>query len=178
MRFEEAYYYKILIMSGLNDGFDDWLNKLLEEEEPLSDIVLRLASCGSDINKTISCLHNYCLGQEFDEKAVCEKLRLFLKDAYHSGRLSKDEVVFYMSRFCINHGDLSNYDMRSWGSMFYMDDYYSFAKEGLIAWKQFDFAFLSYLDTGSSMALDGFWEHRGGTQKSLLRKIMEFFIKK
>lgn len=177
MRFEEAYYYNILLMSGLNDEFDNWLNQRLEEQDPLSDMVLQLVSCGSDVNKTISCLHDYCRGQDIDEKTVCEKLRLFLKNAYHCGRFNKEQVVFYMSRFCVNHGDVSNYDMKTWGCMFYMGDYYAFAKEGLITWERFDSAFLSYLDDGNTFALDRFSDQQEKNYESILKRIINLFRK-
>ena len=82
MNREEAYYHKLLLTNGIDDGFDSWLDSYLKTEDPLSDIALNLSTCGSNTNQIISYLHNYCLEQSFDEKAVCDKLRSFLKEAY------------------------------------------------------------------------------------------------
>ena len=70
---EDAFYHKLMLMTGLDDGYDEWLNYYLESENPLSNIVLELACCGSDINKTISVLHNFCMEQPFDEAVVCDR---------------------------------------------------------------------------------------------------------
>jgi len=40
---EEAYYHKILLMTGFTEGYDAWLDEYLEREDPLSDIVLELS---------------------------------------------------------------------------------------------------------------------------------------
>ena len=91
MEREDAVYHKLLIMSCLDDGYDEWLNFYLESENPLSNIVLELACCGSDINKTISVLHNFCMEQPFDEAVVCDRLRAYFQDAYYTNRMSFDE---------------------------------------------------------------------------------------
>ena len=174
---EDAYYFKILLTSGFRDGYDEWLDGYLEAENPLSDIVLNLSLCGSDINKTISCLHNYCAEQDFDESIVCEKLRIFLKDAYNSNRLNKEETVAYMYRFAVNHCNTVDFNIDSWGSMFYLDDYHSLAEEGIISWESFDFAFLSYLNEGTPLDSDLIWSKNSRTKPSLFDRIKSIFKK-
>ena len=94
MKLDDAYYHLLLLQSGLDDGYDAWLDGYLEEEDPLSDIVLNLASCGSNTNETISCLNAYCgLKPAVDERVICDRLRNFLKDAYHTGRMTRREVA-------------------------------------------------------------------------------------
>ncbi|MBQ5320693.1 MAG: hypothetical protein J6K88_01325 [Oscillospiraceae bacterium] len=178
MKREDAYYFKILLMSGFSDGYDQWLNGYLETEDPLSDIVLELSFCGSDLDKTISCLHNYCMKQSFDENAVCDRLRLFLKEAYHSKRLSKAETISCMYRFANSHGDPGDFDNRLWDDMFYMDYYHSLAKDGIIPWDRFDFAFSSYLDDGITIDSGVIWNLKKQTKKSFFSKIISLFNKK
>ena len=136
MKREDAFYYKQLLTLGFSDGFNEWFDSFLEADKPLSDIVLDLACCGSDINKTISLLHNYCLEQPFDEVVACDRLRLFFKEAYHSNRMSKEEVVATMYRLTLNVGDPGDFDFNIdiWGSMYYLDDFHSLAKDGIISW--------------------------------------------
>jgi len=165
-------------MTGFVDEYDYWLNKCLETEDPLSGIVSDLSSFGSDVNKIISCLHNYCAAKDFDESAVCEKLRIFLKDAYHSGRLNKEEIASYMYRFAVNHADLCDLELKIWGSMFYMDDYYLLAKDRIISSERFDSAFHSYLNDGISIDFEKLWSNQEKAQKSLFRKIRAIFGKK
>lgn len=178
MKREDAYYFKILLMSGFSDGYDEWLNEHLEAQESLSDIVLDLSLCGCDVNKTISCLHRYCAEQKFDKSVVCDKLRLFLKDAYHSNRLSKEEIISFMYRFAVNHAGFEDYESSQWFDMFYMEDYYSLAKSGIIPRDKFDCAFLSYLDDGVSVDSKAFWNDKKSASKSLHSKIKNLSIKK
>lgn len=154
---EDAFYYKNLLMLGFSDGYDEWLDYYLELEDPLSDIVLALSCCGSDANKSISVLHNYCAEKPFDESAVCDRLRIFFKDAYYSNKMSKAEIASMMYRLALNIGDPGGFDVSLWGSMFYLEDYYSLAKDGIISWERFDFAFFSYLDNGTPIDTNLIW---------------------
>lgn len=179
LKYEDAYYFKILLMSGFNDGYDEWLDGYLEAENPLSDIVLDLSSCGSNLNKTISCLHNYCMEHDFDERDVCDKLRLFLKEAYYSNRMSKEEVVSSMYRFAVNHGDPGDFELDLWGDMFYMDDYYSLAKDGIISCERFDFAFHRYLDDGTHVDKELIWnETKQSSTQSFFKRVLQKFRKR
>jgi len=162
---EEAFYYKNLLLSGFSDGYDEWLNNYLETEEPLSDVVLELSLCGSDVEKTISVLHNFCAEQEFDEAAVSDNLRLFFKGAYYSGRMGKEEVINNMYQLAENIGDPGSFDSALWGSMYYLKYYHSLAKEGVILMERFDFAFYSYLDNGIPIDTELIW---GRKKKQLL----------
>ncbi len=144
---EDAYYYKILLSNGFDDGYYEWLDGFLEEEDPLSDIVLELSLCGSNVNETIRLLHNYCAEEEFDDGAVGERIRLFLRDGFSSGRFTKDEVISLMYNIampCIEHEGL---EAKIWCDMFYMDDYYSMAG-GILASKKFDRMFHDFLNDG------------------------------
>lgn len=160
MKFEDAYYFKILIMNGFCDEYDEWLDEHLKTENPLSDIVLNLSLCGSDTNEIISCLHNYCAGQDFDESRACEKLRFFLKSAYNSNRFSKEETIYYMAHFADAHGDPGDADIQLWDNMFYMDYYYSLAKDGVLSWESFDAAFDSYINNGTPIDSEKIWQNQ------------------
>ena len=54
-----------------------------------------------------------------------------------------------MYRLALNVGDPGDFDINLWGSMYYLDYYYSLAEDGIISWESFDFAFFSYLDNGT-----------------------------
>jgi len=162
---EEAYYHKILLMTGFTEGYDAWLNEYLEREDPLSDIVLELSCCGSDRERVISCLHGYCLGMPFDSGAVCDSLRLFLKQAYHDGTMSKGDVISTMYRFANAHGDPGDAEFyRSWNSMFYMADYAGLAEDGILLQERFDEAFDQYLNDGVLVDIDRIWTRPAKTK--------------
>ena len=177
MKREDAFYHKILLMTGLDDGYDEWLNHFLESENPLSNIVLELVCCGSDINRTISVLHNFCAEQPFDEAAVCHRVRLFYKNACYSNRMSKEEIVSSMYRLASNIGDPGDFDIVLWGSMYYLDDYHSLAKDGIISWERFDFAFFSYLDNGTPVDSNLIWNRKTTKKLPLLDRIKGIFTR-
>ena len=172
MKREDAFYHKILLMTGLDDGYDEWLNYYLESEDPLSDIVLELACCGSDVNKTISTLHSYCAEQPFDVADVCDRVRMFYHKAYYSKQMSKEEVISSMYHLARNVGDPADsaFDEHLWGSMYYLDYYHDLVKDGLISLEDFDFAFFSYLDNGIPVDTNRIWGN-GKKKQTFFEKI-------
>ncbi|MBQ7829997.1 MAG: hypothetical protein IJ345_06980 [Clostridia bacterium] len=150
MNYNEAYYFKILLTNGISEEYDQWLNSYLTTEQPLSDIVINL--CGADINQTIAYLHNYSANM-FDQETVCRMLREYLRKEYEANKLSMEEVCNLMYRFSITHGDPGDYDFNEdvWVDMFYIDECYSLAKEGVISMEKFEKAFNSYLNHGISL---------------------------
>ena len=175
MNREDAFYYENLLVIGFSDEYDKWLKSLLETENPLSGITLDLANCGAEKNKTISVLRQYRLEQPIDEKNVCRRLRLFLKTSYDSGQMEKGQVVSAMYTIASHIGDPGDFNIEIWGDMFYFDDYYSLAKEGILAWEGFDKAFFAYLNDGISLDSEKIW----GYNKKLLffERIKRFFKK-
>ena len=171
MKREDAFYHKLMLMTGLDDGYDEWLNFYLESENPLSDIVLELACCESDINKTISVLHNFCMEQPFDEAVVCDRVRGYFKNAYYTNRMSKEEISSTMYRLSLNVGDPGDFDIDIWGDMYYLYDYYSLAEDGMISWENFDFAFFSYLDNGTPVDSSRIWNHNQKKKDSFIDRI-------
>lgn len=157
MKREEAYYYRNLLLLGFSNGYNEWLNNHLETEDTLSDVVLELSWCGTDVKKTVSVLNNYCSEQQFDESVVADKLRLFFKEAYHSGKMGKQEMISNMYQLVLNIGCVENLNMNVWGSMYYLSDFYSMAEDGTISWESFDFALFSYLDSGIPVDHELIW---------------------
>ena len=149
MKLDDAYYHLLLMRAGLDDGYDTWLDGYLEAEDPLSDIVLNLASCGSNMNEAISCLNAHCgLKPAVDERKICDRLRNFLKDGYHSGRMSQREVVNAMYRIASAHGDPDDFYFDIWGDFYYLEDSLDILECGLVSEDVFQEAFLLFLNDG------------------------------
>ena len=168
---EDAFYYKNLLLLGFSDGYDEWLNYYLETESPLSDIVLELSLCGSDVKKIVSLLHNYCAAQKFDEAASHDRLRLFFKESYYTNKMSKAEIASTMYHLVCNIEEHAELDIDLWESMSYLDYYYGLAEDGTIPWENFDFVFFSYLDNGTPVDSDLIWKKNIKKKPSLLEKI-------
>lgn len=84
---EEAFYHKLLLEAGVTEELDPVVDRLLAEEEPLSDVGLRLAYCHGDPNEQLSALNEYLYGVSFesmDTNAVLEKLKAFFRKTYEA----------------------------------------------------------------------------------------------
>ncbi len=93
---EDAFYFENLLTLGFFDEYNEWLDSCLKTEDPLNSITLELAWCGADTEKIVSLLYSYRKEKQLDEASVCDRLRLFLKKAYHSGQMDKGQVVSAM----------------------------------------------------------------------------------
>ena len=70
----------MLLENGFVGEVDQWIDNIAVNNDTLEGINLDLVSALGDSNKIISSLHNYLLDKKIDDKSVCERLRLFIKD--------------------------------------------------------------------------------------------------
>ncbi len=156
MTYEEAYYFEILLSLGITEGYEEWLNNYLEIENPISDVVLELSFNTVDIPKSISILSNFRYNRErkIDEKAVCENLRLYLKDKYKSKSADEKEISILMYRMANIIGDPESFNCKIWNSFYYMSDYCSLAENHNISFEQFKKAFYDYLIDGKDLNMN------------------------
>lgn len=166
MKLEDAVYYECLLSLGETNEYDEWLNDLLENQSPLSEIVLELSYCGSDYDKAISLLHNYSLEKQFDNVATCDRLRIFFRDAYRSKGWSKERVLYAIHNITLYLDD-------SVGTMYCLCDCYFGVCEGAIEEEVFDRAFLEYLENGTPIAWDDLWRKNPKPKSSFFRNLLD-----
>ena len=175
MKLDDSYYHLLLMRAGLDDGYDEWLDSYLEAEDPLSDIVLNLALCGSDLNRVISCLNGYC-GENpaVDERQICERLRRYLKNTYHCGQMDQRGVVEAMYRIASAHGDPGDVNFDIWGDFYYLDDCLEMVEDGIASRDVFDDAFLKFLNEG--IPLNGtLWDRKPTRTERLLHWLRQLW---
>lgn len=90
---ERAAYHALMLRVGLRDTFDREFDEALEQEEPLSDLILDLSSSASDINGTISVLQNFCCDHPPDIDDVYDLVWQDLCARFRSGSLSDLELA-------------------------------------------------------------------------------------
>ena len=152
---EDAYYERIMLLCGYWDDYDEWLDSYLETEDPLSDIVLELLDCHDDIKEVEHRLNLYCLEAPFDEESVYIRLRLYLRDGYKNGNLTKDDVMSALFRFsqkipfCYFQNQCR-----------LLSDYCDLAENGILVMKEFDLELLRWLDQGGQINIDPLWKMR------------------
>ena len=149
---EDAHYRRILLLCGIWDDFDEWLDSYLEKEDPISDIVLTLTDCRGDMKEAEYALHLYCTEAPFDEESVHERLRLYLRDGYQSGKMTKDAVMSLIFRFS------QKIPETLFGNRCgVLSDYCVLAEERIVDMERFDRVLLQFLEDGE-LDTDRFWE--------------------
>lgn len=142
MSTEDALFYKILLESGCPEELDEALGRALEEENPLSDVVLDLAYSGEDQNSRLSALNKYLESvppERIDTDAVVDRIFEFYIEKYN--KIDKNEgyiknvngfmaMIFgtYLSTAelkCLEDNSLLNYFKT-------LSDYYELTEEGII----------------------------------------------
>lgn len=93
---EQAQYYLLMLRLGEYDAYDRELDRILEEEDVLSDLVLELAFCMSDRGKTISVLHNYLLTHPADKQGLMEDQRNWVREQYRNKAMTALRAAEYL----------------------------------------------------------------------------------
>lgn len=101
MTTDRAVYYKYMLTLGLTDGFDAWLDEQLEREDPLSDIVLALASSGGDRKEQIRILEDFALSAPSERIRIDKLFPLFLPCGAREGS------AYYEFQFCRASGSIA-----------------------------------------------------------------------
>ena len=126
MTFERALYHKLMLEIGLTESFDRELDELLEREDPLSNLVLDLSTCGGDRNKQIHVLNEFIISvspEEVDKDAVFSWVAGDLLTYYEK---NPDDLKHFL-RTMRSVAESSGFDAEApWDSMWSMYDYYFF----------------------------------------------------
>lgn len=89
---ERAAYYRLMLLAGERSEFDQELDLALETEDLITAPVLDLALCMSDLNQTISVLHNYALGTDVDQQQVHDMIMATFRSQYISKQRTAREI--------------------------------------------------------------------------------------
>ena len=95
---ERAAYHRLMLLVGLQEEFERELDFALETEDPITAPILDLAFCMSDLNQTVSVLHNYTLDYSVDEQQVYDMIMAELRRQYAGKKLNAGEVCEVLSK--------------------------------------------------------------------------------
>lgn len=126
MTYEQAIFFRILLSLGYCERLNKFLNEALEEQEPISNIVLELAFVGGDKNKILSLLNAHTAGNEheIDYTQVFSMLLEFFGEMRKQGAEIK-EITALMYRAALLHPDIWEAE-KEWRAMYLFDDYIEF----------------------------------------------------
>lgn len=155
--YEEAYFYKLLLENGFVGEVDQWIDNIAVNNDTLEGINLDLVSALGDSNKIISSLHNYLLDKKIDDKSVCERLRLFIKDKVDNDKISILEaanILYYFS--CENEKMHEEY----WHDFYTIGIYKEYFEEDFLDEAEFNSIVKQFLETGNQVDANDFWNKR------------------
>lgn len=151
MTFEQAIYYKYLLICGFSDELNQHINNCLNNENPISDIIINLSTCGYDSKKILAVLNEFILRvpeEQIDYDKVFTLVLEFLRTQYVEEKLSIQKLTDLMYQISIStEKSIKN----PWWTMNILGDLYSEAKAGYITMESFMDAFESFINEGICM---------------------------
>ncbi len=107
LTYEDALFHKLLLESGETGELEPAIDRLLSEEEPLSEVVLQLAYAGGDPKKQLSALNGYLREApegSVDTDAVFHRLAEYLRRLYQADPSDLRRIGTLMYEFARNAG--------------------------------------------------------------------------
>lgn len=95
---EQAMYHMLMLKQNMSGAYEAELDRLLEEQDSLSPLVLELAFCMSDRRETISVLHNFLLEHPADEEQVCDRILSDMTRCYLDKSMTPEEITSLLCR--------------------------------------------------------------------------------
>lgn len=164
---DQAQYYLLMLRMGEYDEYDRALDRLLEEQDPLSELVLELAFCMSDREQTISVLRNFLLDHPADEGKLMESQLDWVRTQYREKAMTALQASQYLY-FLITEHDWEE----PWVSLYRYCDVHELYEDGFISLTAFEQCFEAELLRGES--LDPWQLQQEETrQKSLLGRLRD-----
>ena len=168
MTFEYTVYFKLLLLCGYNGELQQYIDAALIEQDPLSDIVLKLSTSSSNDKKMLSILNEHLLqikDTDIDyDKTVFELVMSFLKIKYFEESMPMDEITRLMNKLAVY---TEHYLDEPWYTMYCMDALFGEAESGFINKKEYQRNFIAFLNEGICL-----WDHSPVQAKeSILKRI-------
>lgn len=168
---EQAQHHLTMLKLGECDEYDRALDRLLLEQDPLSDLVLELACCMSDRRQTISVLHNFLLDHPADQQVLYDAYLTGLRRRYESGAMTPRQAAEYLYSLIVAH------DWEEpWSDLYRYCDMLDAYEDGLISQSVFEHCFEAAFLRDEML---NYWELRQAenAKKSLCGKLRDIFTK-
>lgn len=148
MTYEQAAYFRLLILCGYRDELNKFIDDALAEQNPLSNVILDLSSAGLDDKKTLSALNEFLRQREASidwDHSVFDMIMEFLRKQciYVGLPMKRVTDLMYQLAVCTDR-----YDAEPWSTMYYMGDLFSEAEAGYIDKADFRRKFDGFITQG------------------------------
>lgn len=151
MTYEQAAYFKLLLLSGYTDELQRHIDSALLEQVTPSNIILELSTLGLDNKKTLSVLNDYLRqgNSNIDwDKKVFDMVISFLKNAYEHDNISMKKITDLMYQFAVHS---ERYFNEPWQTMYYMGDLFDEAEAGYIDKADFQQNFERFIKSNTQL---------------------------
>lgn len=133
MTYDYAVFFKLLLLCGYKDELEQYIDTALEEQDPISDIVLELSCAGFDDKKKLSILNEYLLqakDSDIDyDQSVFKLVMSFLKRKYIEDAMSMKDITDLMYQIALH---TERYLNEPWNTIYSMGVLFDEAEEGYI----------------------------------------------
>ena len=147
MTYEYAVYFKLLLLCGYKDELAQYVDVALAEQDPLSDIILELATTGPDDKKILAVLNKYLLqvkDSDIDyDNAVFDLILSFLKRKYTEDAMPMKNITRLMYRLSLH---TNRYLDDPWYTMHLMHDLFDDAEIGYISKADYQRTFDAFIN--------------------------------
>ena len=145
LSYEDAYFYKLLGELGFEKEVEMWIEGILNSNETLEGINLELVYHQSNLYEIISLLHNYIGDNKVNDKQLCDKLRLFIKDKIDKDEITVLDAVEALYGFAYVS---ENTHEKYWNDFYVIAENYNFESDKTVKQSKFYKNFYHFLETG------------------------------
>ena len=161
--YEDACYYKLLLQGGFCKEVNAWIDNIATNIDVLEGIYLDLVCNQNNLNELISCLHSYIGNNKIDDKGLCDRLRLFIKEKIDKGEISYEEAANSLCGFAIKS---EKWEEEPWKDFYMISVYGDYMDGGFLDVKDYHKIVIEFVNTGILLHPDDFCKMRTSKQKN------------
>lgn len=142
---EKAEYYRAMLLIGMGEGFYRAFDEALDQEDPISDLILSMCTCISEEKEVLHILREYTLDHPFDEQVVCDLIMEDIRQRYLAGELTRAQAVETLQRIVVA---LDKFWDEPWNSLMDLSYHLEAWEDGLIYEEVFNQCFDAWFFEG------------------------------
>ena len=163
LSYEDAYFYKLILQCGFYEEVNEWIDSIAVVNDSLEGIYLDLVCNQNNMNELISCLRSYIGNNKIDDKGLCDRLRLFVKEKIDKGEISYEEAANSLCGFAIKS---EKWEEEPWKDFYMISVYGDYMDGGFFDVKDYHKIVIEFVNTGKLLHLDDYWKTRTSKQKN------------
>ena len=162
LTYEEAYFYKLILLCGFYEEVNEWIDNITTNIDVLEGIYLDLVCNQDNLNELISCLYSYICNNKIDDKGLCDRLRLFIKEKIDKGEISYEEAANSLCGFAIKS---EKWEEEPWKDFYMISVYGDYMDGGFLDVEDYHKIVSEFVNTGRLLHPEDFLEMRTSKHK-------------